>query len=49
VVNKWDLIEKSNNTMKEWKEALEKRLAPFNDIPIIFTSALNKQRILDVL
>ena len=49
VVNKWDLIEKDNNTMKEWKEALEKRLAPFNDIPIIFTSALNKQRILDVL
>ena len=49
VVNKWDLIEKRNNTMKEWKEALEKRLAPFNDIPIIFTSALNKQRILDVL
>ncbi|MBR5105666.1 MAG: ribosome biogenesis GTPase Der [Alistipes sp.] len=49
VVNKWDLIEKGNNTMKEWKEALEKRLSPFNDIPIIFTSALNKQRILDVL
>ena len=49
VVNKWDLIEKSNNTMKEWKVALAKRLAPFNDIPIIFTSALNKQRILDVL
>ena len=49
VVNKWDLIEKGNNTMKEWKEALETRLAPFNDIPIIFTSALNKQRILDVL
>ncbi len=49
VVTKWDLIEKGNNTMKEWKEALEKRLAPFNDIPIIFTSALNKQRILDVL
>ena len=49
VVNKWDLIEKGNNTMKEWREAIEKRLAPFNDIPIIFTSALNKQRILDVL
>ena len=49
VVNKWDLIEKVNNTMKEWREALEKRLSPFNDIPIIFTSVLNKQRILDVL
>ena len=49
VVNKWDLIEKGNNTMKEWKEYLEKKLAPFSDIPIIFTSALHKQRILDVL
>ncbi len=49
VVNKWDLIEKSSNTMKEWTEALKKRLAPFNDIPVIFTSVLTKQRILDVL
>ena len=49
VVNKWDLIEKESNSMKEWKEFLEKKLAPFNDIPIIFTSVLNKQRILEVL
>ena len=49
VVNKWDLIEKESNTMKEWKEFLEKKFAPFNDIPIIFTSVLNKQRILEVL
>ena len=42
VVNKWDLIEKESNTMKEWTEFLKKRLAPF-------TSVLNKQRILDVL
>lgn len=49
VVNKWDLVEKGNNTMKEWREFLEKRLAPFSDIPIIFTSVLNKQRILEVL
>ena len=49
VVNKWYLIEKESNTMKEWKEFLEKKLAPFNDIPIIFTSVLNKQRILEVL
>ena len=41
VVNKWDLVEKGNNTMKEWKEVLAKKLAPFNDIPIIFTSVLN--------
>ena len=49
VVNKWDLVEKGNNTMKEWREFLESRLAPFNDIPIIFTSVINKQRILEVL
>lgn len=49
VVNKWDLIEKESNTMKEWTEFLKKKLAPFNDIPIIFTSVLNKQRIFDVL
>ncbi len=45
VVNKWDLIEKGSNTMKEWTEFLKKKLAPYNDIPIIFTSVLNKQRI----
>lgn len=49
VVNKWDLVEKGNNTMKEYKENLQRKLAPFNDIPIIFTSVLNKQRILEVL
>lgn len=49
VVNKWDLIEKETNTMKEWKEFLKAKLAPFNDVPIIFTSAIDKQRILDVL
>jgi len=49
VVNKWDLVEKESNTMKEWREFLEKKLAPFNDIPIVFTSVINKQRILEVL
>lgn len=49
VVNKWDLIEKDNNTMKRYTEAIRKRIAPFSDIPIIFTSVINKQRILDVL
>ncbi len=49
VVNKWDLIEKDSNTMKEYTEAIKARLAPFNDIPIIFTSVINKQRIMDVL
>ncbi len=49
VVNKWDAIEKESNTMKEYTEGIKARLAPFNDIPIIFTSVLNKQRIMNVL
>jgi GTP-binding protein len=50
VVNKWDLVEeKSSNTMKEYREAIQKRLAPFSDVPIIFTSVTEKQRIMDVI
>jgi GTP-binding protein len=49
VVNKWDLLEKSNNTAKEYEENIKKRLAPFQDVPIIFTSVLNKQRIFKVM
>ena len=49
VVNKWDLIAKDNNTMKEWRESLKSKLAPFSDVPIIFTSVPDKQRILEVL
>ena len=50
VVNKWDLIEeKTSKVMKGYEEAIRKRLAPFTDFPIIFTSALTKQRIFKVL
>ena len=49
VVNKWDLFEKESNTMRDYTETLKARLAPFNDIPIVFTSVINKQRILEVL
>ncbi|MBK7128413.1 MAG: ribosome biogenesis GTPase Der [Crocinitomicaceae bacterium] len=49
VVNKWDLVEKSNNTMKDFEEKLLKQLAPFNDVPVIFTSTITKQRIHKVL
>jgi len=49
VVNKWDLIEKESNTMKQYREFISQKLAPFNDIPVIFTSVPNKQRMLDVL
>ncbi len=49
VVNKWDLIEKDNNTMRDWREHLERKIAPWSDVPIIFTSVLSKQRIMEVL
>lgn len=49
VVNKWDLFIKDSNTMREYESALKERLAPFNDIPIVFTSVVRKQRIQDVL
>ncbi len=50
VVNKWDLVkDKGSNTMNEYKRAIEARIAPFNDIPIIFTSATSKQRIMNVI
>lgn len=49
VVNKWDAVEKDTHTMKIYTDGLKARLAPFNDVPIIFTSVLKKQRIMDVL
>ena len=49
VVNKWDLFLKDSNTMREYSEALKERLAPFNDVPVIFTSVVKMQRIQDVL
>jgi len=49
VVNKWDLFEKDNNTLEAYASSLKNRLAPFEDVPIIFTSVTKKQRIIDVL
>ncbi|MDR2835698.1 MAG: ribosome biogenesis GTPase Der [Bacteroidales bacterium] len=49
LVNKWDLIEKGNNTMKEFQNTIKEKIAPFNDIPILFISTLNKQRIMNVV
>ena len=49
VVNKWDLFIKDSNTLREYTEALKARLAPFNDVPIVFTSVVKMQRIQDVL
>ena len=50
VVNKWDLVEeKTSKVMNHFEAAIRDRLAPFTDFPIIFASALTKQRILKVL
>ena len=49
VVNKWDLVEKQTQTLEEYKAVIKKRLQPFNDVPIIFTSALTKQRVLKAI
>lgn len=50
VVNKWDLVEdKSTAAIKHYEAAIRERFAPFTDFPIIFTSALTKQRIFKVL
>jgi len=45
LVNKWDLVEKDNKTMKEFEAQIRKQIEPFTDVPIIFISALTKQRI----
>jgi len=45
LINKWDALEKETNTAKEYEDDLRKRIAPFNDVPIVFISALEKQRI----
>lgn len=49
VVNKWDLIEKTNKSVKEYEEVIRGRIAPFRDVPIIFTSTITKQRILKAI
>lgn len=45
LVNKWDLVEKTTNTAKEYEKVLKQRLAPFSDVPILFISAKDKTRI----
>lgn len=49
VVNKWDLIEKDTHTSEEFEKEIRRTIAPFNDVPIYFTSAITKQRILKTL
>ena len=45
LVNKWDLVEKQTNSARDYEKDLKKRLAPFNDIPVLFVSAKEKTRI----
>lgn len=45
LVNKWDLVKKETNTMRDFKREVLERFRPFTDVPIVFTSALEKVRI----
>jgi GTPase len=49
LVNKWDLVEKETNTSKEYEKLIRERIAPMSNVPIVFGSALEKQRILKTL
>lgn len=49
IVNKWDLMEKETNTSKNFADYIKSKIAPFTDVPIIFTSVKDKQRILQSL
>jgi GTPase len=45
LVNKWDLVEKETNTVRDYEKSLKQKLAPFSDVPILFISAKEKTRI----
>ena len=45
LVNKWDLVDKETNTMKEYEKQIRQQIEPFTDVPIVFISVRNKQRI----
>src|SRR5690606_37558016 len=49
LVNKWDLIDKNHKTTKVFEEMIYEKIAPFTDVPIIFTSVTEKQRIFKAL
>lgn len=49
LVNKWDLVERETNTARDYEKELKIRLAPFNDVPILFISAKEKLRIFKVI
>lgn len=45
LINKWDLVEKETNTLRDFEAEIKKQIAPFTDVPVVFISVLNKQRI----
>lgn len=49
LINKWDLVDKDNQTTKEYEKRIREQIAPFEDVPIVFVSALTKQRLLKAL
>jgi len=49
LVNKWDLVEKETMTMKRYEDKIREKIAPFQDVPILFISALEKQRIFQAI
>src|SRR6476620_3665461 len=49
LVNKWDMVEKQTNTARDYEKELKTRLAPLNDVPILFISAKEKTRIFKVI
>jgi len=49
LVNKWDLMEKDNSSVNKFTEMIQERIAPFTDVPIVFMSAMTKQRIFKAL
>jgi GTPase len=46
LVNKWDLIEKDHHSTKQFTEQIKEKIAPFTDVPVVFTSVITKQRVL---
>jgi len=49
VVNKWDLVEKDNSSVNQYTDYIKSKIAPFTDVPIVFTSVLEKQRVFKAL
>jgi GTPase len=49
IVNKWDLVEKSTNSARDFEERIREKIQPFKDVPILFISVLEKQRLMKVV